>query len=321
MHETIAVYDGTNTDFRVTERSADDVGLSETTGDAFAQIINIQKNVAVDQNMERILGAVTSAEDINTVERAIESLTSDVSGGAVVAGINVSNQTNAITNARLASLRGHGGGSGVSAGDLSGGIEMWVQGYGTQGTQDERESVSGYSVDILGVAFGFDAQMSDNVVAGVAISHSDTQVQSDADDNAETDISGFQVAVYGDYDLTENTFLTGQLGYVMANNKTSRNVLGASSERVTGEFSSTQFNARAELARSDNYGRLLRVTPSVMVNYAHYNADPYSEEGATTGRVSVESDAFNMLEVGAGIEFTARGKYPSGALFEPSLIV
>lgn len=263
-----------------------------------------------------------SAADTATVNKVLEAVGSpNTDGGAVVAGLSVSNAAAGVTNTRLASLRdGTAGQTGMVAGNMAQGLQTWIQAFGQTGTQDERDGISGFDTDTIGVAVGIDTEtLAEDWVWGLGFSYASTEVDSDGLANAKTDIDSYQLTLYADYDLDDRTYVSGQLGYAWNNNDTTRNPGGVATLTANGDFDSDQVIARLEAGRDYDAGNGATVTPSVLVNYMNYSADNYTETGAGGASLAVDSDNLNVLELGLGVEGSWIYEQADGGYLKPTL--
>lgn len=268
--------------------------------------------------LEQVQNAFVSAGN-GDVAKVAEAAASDVSGGAVVAGVQVAGSTSAINNDRLASLRS--GETGMNAGQVMHGLNAWIQGFGSQGQQDERDGVSGYDADTYGFAVGFDTQeLAQDITVGLSFAYADTEVDSDAISNANTEVDSYQISLYGDYDLNETVFVSGQLGYIWSDNDTTRNPGGLSALSAKGSYNADAFVAGLAVGRDYHTGHgTLVLTPKLSADYMHYSADSYTETGAGTANLSVDSESLNMFEIGLGVEAEWDIQNANGSHLMPSI--
>lgn len=313
------VADTNNVDVTVTQANSIENTVSNggfaATGNQLITTLAASTNTQINQ-LQSTLAAASTRQAANDV---IEAAASDVSGGAVIAGVNVATQTSSITNTRLAALRS--GETGMNAGEVVEGMNAWIQGFGSQGDQDDRDGVSGYDADTYGIAVGIDTEkLADDVTVGLSFAYASTDVESDAISNADTDVDSYQLSLYGDIDLDENTFVTGQLGYMWSENDTTRTPGGIAGLTANGSYDSDSVVVGAALGRNyaTGHGSLV-VTPTVSANYMHYSADSYTETGAGGANLTVDSDSLNMFEVGLGVDAKWDIENADGSRLMPSL--
>lgn len=283
--------------------------MTTLAGSTNTQINQIQSNVA----------AASSAGAVNEV---LEASHATVDGGHVVAGLTVASQSLGLASTRLASLR-DGGETGMAAGSNGQGLKAWGQVFGQTSTQDQRDGIDGYDADTYGFAVGMDsANIVDGGVVGLAFSYGDTSVDSENANTTDTEVDTYQVTLYGDYDLDEQTYINGMIGYAWGEADTTRhNVGGVSGLTANGNFDSNQFIAQAELGRDYNYGDNMTLTPNVLAHYSYYNADDYTETGAGGANLAVDNKDLNVFELGLGVDASWLFENADGSLVEPEVRV
>lgn len=289
---------------------------NENAGDMLLTTLSSSTNTEIGLIQGQLIAA-GSAAGVNEV---LEATVSDVAGGAVQSGLTIASQSSRITGTRLAALR-DGGSAGMSAGDLSDGVQVWGQAFGQMATQDRRDGVAGYDADTYGFVAGIDTEaMAEDLTVGVALSYANTEVDSDASDNAQTETDSYQVTLYGDYDINNRTYVSGQIGYIYGDSATSRdNVGGVSSLDVTGDFDSSVYVAAAELGHDYTVDHNVVVTPKLTLDYAHYDADGYTETGAGGASLSVGDTELDILELGLAVDVATTHSYADGSYIKPKL--
>ncbi len=310
-------------DFDVTISAANTItGSATNSANANAgNMLITTLGTSTNTEINRLQSSLQSKSTQAALNDALEATVSDVAGGAVQSGVSVASRTSAITSTRLAALRDGSTVSGMSAGDLTSGVKVWAQGYGQTAQQDERDGVSGYQADTYGFVAGIDTEaMAENLTVGLAFAYADTEVDSDASDDANTAIDTIQVSFYGDYDLSDHSYISGQIGYMYADNETvRRNVGSVSGLNSSGDFESDAFLASAEYGYDFAVDHGITLTPKAGVNYVHYSADSYTETGAGGASLTVTSDDMDILEFGVGVDATTTHAFRDGSSIKPSL--
>lgn len=287
----------------------------DATGNQLITTLAASTNTEINQ-LQSTLAAASTQSAANDV---IEAAGSDVAGGAVVAGVQVAGSTSAINNDRLASLRS--GETGMNAGQVMHGLNAWIQGFGSQADQDKRDGVSGYDADTYGFAVGFDTQeLAQDITVGLSFAYADTDVDSDAISKAKTEVDSYQVSLYGDYDLNETVFVSGQLGYIWSDNDTTRNPGGIAALSAKGSYNADAFVAGLAVGRDYHTGHgTLVLTPKVSADYMHYSADSYTETGAGGANLTVDADSLSLFEIGLGVEAEWDIQNANGTHLMPSI--
>jgi outer membrane autotransporter protein len=280
---------------------------------------SLNDGTVTNTEINLLQSTIQSKSSASEVNKTVEAAASDVAAGAVSAGVAVANQTSSITGTRLAALRS-GDVSGMAAGDLSEGVKVWGQAFAEMGTQDERDGVSGYDADTYGFVAGIDTEtLADGWTVGLALAYADTEVDSDGLGNGKNEIDSYQVSLYGDYDLDDTTYVSGQLGYIWGDNDTTRNPGGVSTLTANGDYDSDTYTASLEVGRDYAYSNDLTITPSVGVNYVHYSADSYTETGAGGANLAVGDADLDIFEIGLGVDASWKVQNADGSYLKPVL--
>ena len=283
----------------------DAIGTSTDT-----QIAQIQQNI----------GAASTQDALNDV---LEATLPTVDAGAIVSTVNVTNQSLNVIGTRLAEVRDEKVGTGMFAGNGMYGTQVWGQFFGNLADQDERDNVAGFEADTYGIAFGIDtADRLEGVTIGLAGSYASTEVDSDNINRTKTDIDSWQLAVYGDYELSDTAFLNAMVGYSYNDIESTRHdVGGISGLNANGDSDGNQYFARAELG-NDYYMDELNgaiLTPTALLNYIHVDQDGYTETGAGGASLVVNPDDLDILEIGLGLEASWKKQMADGGLLEPAV--
>jgi len=322
----VLVGDGSPTDdevyLLVTE--ANSISSTATTsGNANAGNVLQSLVAAGDTQIDLIILEMNSASTSAELNEVLEAVQPTVDGGAIIGSLAMSAQSFGITADRMAMLRTDAGMTGMATGNASEGLRMWGQVFGQSADQDDRDGIDGYDADTFGFAVGLDTEnIGNDTVVGLAFSYADTDVSSDNANTTDTDVESYQISLYADHDLDNRTYVSGMIGWVFGNNDTTRhNVGGVAGLTARGDFDSDQFAARVELGRDYSGGDNLTLTPSVMVNYAHYDADGYTETGAGGANLTVSPDDMDMFEIGVGVDASWMYQNADGSYTAPTLRV
>ncbi len=316
------VADGNNVDVTITEENSINSFAATRGNQNSGNMLMSTLASSTNSEINQVQGNIAAASSANEVNEVLESTVSTVDAGAVIAAMGVTTQTTAITNTRLAALRsGDAVSTGMAAGDASTGLQVWGQAFGTVANQDDRDGIDGYDADTYGFAFGAETEaIADNAVFGIAFTYANTDVESENANRTETDVDSYQVTLYGDYDLDERTYVSGQLGLSFNDNDTTRYDVGAiSGLTAKGNYDSTQVSVRLEGGRSYEVANNFVLTPSISANYMNYSADSYTETGAGGLNLTVDSDTLNVLEFGVAVEASWVNEGYDGSVFKPTV--
>lgn len=256
------------------------------------------------------------------VEQMLSTLTPDASGATVTTTANLGNTTSTIVNNRVGSVRaGSTFGSGESTGNGLDGKNFWGQAFGFSADQSRRGFAAGYDAESFGAVFGVDADVMENLRAGIAFAYANTDVSGEDSNRTSTNIDSYQVSLYADMNLSDDYFLSGQLAYMYNDMDTARhNVGGLAGNTARADFHSNQYTARGEVGRSFAVERGLSLTPSALVNYNYIDVSDFSEKGA--GGLSlrnVKTDEMQILEFGVNLMAEMNLDDGHGGIVTPNL--
>ena len=285
---------------------------------AVGEVLNSLAGTA-DPELQVIITALNDATDTESMNAVLEGAQPTIDGGFVGVAMGVSDGALDIVDEQMASLRLDGAGSGVAAGNRGSGLYAWGQAFGRMAHQDERSGIDGYDLKTGGAALGVDSRSaSEDVIVGLAASFARSSVDSSNINKTETSIDSYQATLYGNVDVTDNFYINGMAAYAYSRNETERyEVLPGIS--ALGEFDSHQFAARLDTGYGFRLGGDTILTPSLMANYAHYDAQDYTETGAGGAGLHVDTDTVSLLEVGGGIDVSWYRKQRDGAIMRPAL--
>ena len=262
----------------------------------------------------------TSAAGVTSV---LSSVAPTVDGSSSVAALNVGSAVQGLADTRIASLRAGDAMSGVAAGASANGWNMWVQGYGQHAQQDMKDLIAGYKADTWGGAVGVDSSnMISNGVLGVAFNYGYTTADSSNANTTATKVDNYGFNLYGSYDVGQEYFVNGQLGY--AYNKITddrHNVGGVVGLTAHGDTNSDQYMAKVGVGRDFAQDRGLTLTPSVSAAYTHLATKGFTETGAGGLDNVVGSSSLNDLKLTVGVNAAWNLKNSDGSTMKPALHV
>ncbi len=270
-----------------------------------------------------VQGNLQNAASAAAVTSILSSVAPTVDGSSTVTALGVGAQAQAIDDARIASIRGGDALSGVAAGASANGWNMWLQGFGQHGQQDMKDLIAGYKADTWGGAVGVDSSnMISNGVLGVSFNYGYTTSDSANANTTRTDVDNYGFNLYGGYDLGQQYFLNGQLGY--AYNKITddrHNVGGVAGLTAHGDTNSDQYMAKVAVGRDFAQDRGLTLTPSVSAAYTHLHTKGFTETGAGGLDNVVGSSDLNDLKLGVGVNAGWNYKNTDGSTLKPAVHV
>lgn len=319
IYDAALAANGNNLELTVT-RTALATASSTGNGQSVGTVLDTLTSTT-DTQLLQIQDQIAQASTQSALNEVLEATTPTVDLGVTSTTVNVATQSIGLTDTRLASLRTGDETTGMAAGNVGRGLRLWGQAFGSTADQDHRDGVDGYEADTFGGAVGLDTtNMSDNAVIGVAFSYADSDIDSDNANDTQTDIGSYQVTVYGDYDIDERTFLSGQFAYAFNDIESTRyNVGGVSGLTANSDYDSNQFTVAGKLGRDYATDQGLTLSPALLADYTHLSIDDYTETGAGGANLNVNSDSLNILEIGVGVDASWMHQNMDGSYLKPAL--
>jgi outer membrane autotransporter protein len=242
------------------------------------------------------------------ISRAVINVTSHAGRSAVVTIIN-----------RLVALRTGGVGyTGVAAGNHMDDVGMWMQAFGSTGDQNDRQGIAGFDADTLGLSFGADTLVSDNLRVGAAFSYANSDVDTKGLAN-KLDIDNYQGTIYGSYDLGMH-YLDASFSYGK-NTYDSRRVItvGTVNRIALADFNADQVILQGQYGREYTHADDIYISPYVGLFYANLDIDGYSETGAGTLNLNVDGQSYETLESVLGVSARKEMESRDGTSIMPEL--
>ncbi|MEI7751166.1 MAG: autotransporter-associated beta strand repeat-containing protein, partial [Candidatus Omnitrophota bacterium] len=169
--------------------------------DAVGRTLDKIEAAGATGDMEYVLDELNGMSSDAEVAGAISTMEPDVSSGVTQGSrILTGNSFRMISN-RLGGARNMGAvGSGMSSGDMTNGMGVWMQGLGSNMKQWERKGIEGFSANAFGTTIGVDKVIDDHFRAGLAGGYGWSGVHSKQQGSPSDDINSFQGTIYGSYD-------------------------------------------------------------------------------------------------------------------------
>ncbi len=297
-------------------------GNGTNAGTVFNQA-NLAGGADMVGNILAFQGNLQNAASAGAVTSLLSSVAPTVDGSSAVTALDVGSAVQGLADTRIASLRSGDALSGVAAGSSANGWNMWLQGYGQHGQQDTKDLISGYKADTWGGAVGVDSSnMISNGILGVSFNYGYTTADSSNANTTATKVDNYGFNLYGGYDLGQQYFLNGQLGY--AYNKITddrHNVGGIAGVTAHGDTNSDQYMAKIAVGRDFAQDRGLTLTPTVSAAYTHLHTKGFTETGAAALDNIVGSSDLNDLKLAVGVNAGWNYKNTDGSTLKPAVHV
>jgi outer membrane autotransporter protein len=222
-----------------------------------------------------------------------------------------------VVDSRLLGSRGLGSGSEAL------GKSVWAQGFGATSTQDMRDGAAGYDADTYGLAAGVEGKFfNEYTKVGTALSYANTSVDSKNATTTQTDIDSYQLTLYGDYAFGQGTFVEGSASYALNSIESTRNNVGGTSGLTAkADYDAQTYGARAAVGHLIATDSGVNITPKALVEYVSFNPDTYTETGAGTANLTIDSGNAEQLNLGVSVELSKNFRTEEGALFVPRVNV
>ncbi|ONH57515.1 outer membrane autotransporter barrel domain-containing protein [Pseudomonas cedrina] len=251
-----------------------------------------------DPVFQRFANAATS-EDL---AKLAETLTPDVSRGAINAATNSQNLVASAINRRASKAR-----SGLSSGDVLAEQGVWLQALSSNANQDSRHGIDGYDANTNGIAVGADGKLNTDTTVGLAYSYLTSDVKSDLGN--KTDVSGHALTLYGNW-ARDNFFVDTSLMYGWNDNESKRYIAGT---RAKGNYDSEIFGVNALAGYTFQLDKQWLLEPQVGARYANVSIDSYREKGSSAA-LNVGKQRYETGEMGLGARLAAAFDVGAGSL-------
>jgi uncharacterized protein YhjY with autotransporter beta-barrel domain len=185
---------------------------------------------------------------------------------------------------------------------------MWLNGFGAWGEQDNEDGFTGYDFDVAGVTLGFDYSFSDNLMAGVSIAYSATDVDFNRD-AGDADIDSVYGSLYGSY-FTDRAYLETVLSYGFQDYENSRATLtGTAGSDHDGDV----FSVFGEGGYNFDFDPWV-LQPFASLHYLYIDEDGFQETGSGAPLLVVGARETEALISGLGARVTRVFRLESGSL-------
>ncbi len=258
---------------------AEELSISETNAERLLTAFNNSTN---PEFAEFVGGEATDAQAALIADQAaVQEETLTASAGTIS---GAATQVAGITADRLASLRtGEAYGleaeqaaSGFATGDGAMNRNMWGKLFFNTASQDNSRDADGYDSDTNGFVLGSDTEINPNMRAGVSLAITRSDVDGKGGGDAQTDIDGYQLTVYGDFTQSDY-FVDWQVGASMSNVETLTEVDPLSgSSSSNSEYDSLSYLAKVGLGTPMDMGDGTRWTPYGSFSFQRITSDEYT---------------------------------------------
>ncbi len=183
--------------------------------------------------------------------------------------------------------------------------DIWAQFYGDYAHQDKRGLSNGYLARIWGTVLGIDRLfMDDTLRLGLAQGFGFSKIRS-KDNYGRTGIDSYQTGLYGEYQAKDSPYIIDAvLTYGYNNYDSSRHVTVGNINRIAqsdyhGHQFSSYFEAGYKIQKNG-----FDIIPLISLTYTHLYLSSYTETGADSLNLSVNSQKYDSLQPGIGLRLS-----------------
>jgi outer membrane autotransporter protein len=194
------------------------------------------------------------------------------------------------------------GETGASAGTpLRGPWNAWMSGVGVTGKVDGDANSSTLNYSGGGAAMGIDRQFGPDTIAGIAGGYSNTNISTQGVSSSGT-VNSYQGALYGSYNPSAY-YLQGLAGYAYNDNTMTRTIsFPGVSSTANGSTSSNQFLGAVETGYAFPVAKATSLTPFAGLQGTTANQASFTETGAGTLNLTVDSQTTNSVRSILGVQ-------------------
>ncbi len=194
---------------------------------------------------------------------------------------------------------------------------VWTRGYGLSSTAPSAATSSPYSESGAGLIVGADNQITDRIVAGVALNVSTDKANVTGGGFTQTD--AYQGSLYGQYQVDANWYLNGIAGFGWQTYKTKRVVTLLAPGVNNGSFDGQSYQLYGESGYALHPAFLpqTRITPYLGFGYLHVHNNAFTETGSASA-LSVQAMDPNSFTTTLGARADATFQIGATA-FRPEL--
>lgn len=263
-----------------------------------------------------VQGVISNIASSSDLDNAYAQLDPVVDAGAIVAGLDASNQSLNSVITHLGDVRSPSGQTattGVSSGDSYKDDAFWIKGFGSYLDQDNRGGVDGYTAATGGTAIGWDWPLAQDWRFGLGGGYAYSAVDSDGVGNAETDVHSIQGTAYAST-TQDPWYVDMAFSFVWNLYDASRDIAISSINRqATADYDGQQYVTYiggGYVNKVDAW----EITPLASLQWTHLEVDSYTEDGAGSLNLNVSAQDYDVLQSGLGLKLAYPMTVDAGAL-------
>ena len=186
---------------------------------------------------------------------------------------------------------------------------FWLIPQGGTGSIEDTDNASGADYTWYGLYEGADKWLDSHRLVGLAFEVS----RSDADPaSGDISLDSLELAAYGRWQ-DEKRYLDASLHAGQHNTETSRRVtVGSLNHTAKADYDAQSLGLATEAGQTTFEQGNQRITPFIGLRYARLSRDSFSEKGAGSANLMVESETQTSLQGRIGVRVTQRSDTGSG---------
>jgi outer membrane autotransporter protein len=263
---------------------------------AFDGIIDvfIANGSSGNTDMDTVINALGRFSTYQQVSDAVaETLPLLVSGTTQIA-TGTLRSTNRVIQARQSGFSGMSSGDGFFTDK-----HLWVKPVGSWTTQDERNGVAGYRADSYGLVGGIDSELGTHTRLGFALSYmnSDVDGRGSASGN-KVDIDAYQAIFYGSRSLQNHPDIeVNWQADIGINKNQGRRHISFMNRTAKADYDSYTAHIGIGAGKRFELNDTTTIIPSLRADYAYIKDESYTETGAGSLNLDIDSNHVDELIV------------------------
>jgi len=252
-------------------------------------------------DIEDVLGQLDSLESGDAIDDALNSVVPVVDGGQTTVSNNILDKFVGTTILRLQDSKIEEGKGENIAQEINPKNDIWAQFYGDYAHQGKRGLSNGYRAKIWGTVLGIDRLFREGALRlGLAQGFGFSKIRS-KDNYGRTSIDSYQTGLYGEYQGKNKPYiLDAALTYGYNDYDSSRHVsVGSINRTAQSDYYGHQFSSYLE-AGYKIVKKGFEIIPLLALNYTHLYLSGYTEKGADSLNLTVNSQKYDSLQLGLG---------------------
>jgi outer membrane autotransporter protein len=176
----------------------------------------------------------------------------------------------------------------------------WVKGFGYFGDQGSQGPYPGYTSNIYGTMIGYDIPIDPATRVGLGLGYARSTIDGKLF-SANTNFNTYQVTAYATHERGP-WFVNGDVSFGWSDYNGTRNIMFPGVNLTAkGQYSGQDYTAFATTGYHFYTGGFT-ITPLASLQYTHVNLGSYSESGAGSVNLNVNSQSYDFLESRLGVK-------------------